>query len=621
MSLSQALTTALSGLRANQVGLSLVSANVANAETPGYIRKTVNQVTTTSGDIGASVRIAGVNRELDQYVQRQLRTETSGSGYAGLRATFLDRLQAIYGTPGAQGTLESALGSFTSALQALSTSSDSSAARSNVIYSAQALAQQLNTTTEGIQSLRNDAEMSISDAVNVANNAMRQIAIINNQLRSSTKSDAPMAALLDQRDSYIDQLSQLMDVRVVNNEANQVTVFTSSGVELVGAEASRLDFDAHGTLTPNTVWSSNPADRNVGALTLTFAHGGTLDLIGTKALRSGQMAALLELRDTTLVQAQAQVDQLAAAMASALSDKTTDGVAASSGAQTGFDLDLSGLQAGNVVHLTYTDNAGPTTHTVSIVRVDDPSVLPLPNSATNDPNDQVIGVDFSGGMASVVSQLNAALGAANIQFSNPAGSTLRVLDDGAGGLSDVTAASTTTTATSLTSGDAELPLFTDGGNLYTGAFTATGAQQTGFAGRITVNAALVGDPSKLVNYGASTASGDTTRPDFLYQQLTTGSFLFSSQTGVGTASSPFKGTLAAFTQQFISAQGEAASSADQLKQGQDVVMNTLKEKFNATSGVNIDEEMAHLLALQNAYAANARVMSVIKDMFQALLQT
>jgi flagellar hook-associated protein 1 FlgK len=222
----------------------------------------------------------------------------------------------------------------------------------------------------------------------------------------------------------------------------------------------------------------------------------------------------------------------------------------------------------------------------------------------------------------VVSQLNTALGAANIQFSNPAGSTLRVLDDGAGGLSDINAASVTTTVTSLTGGVPELPLFTDGGLPFSGAFTASGAQQTGFAGRIRVNTALVGDPSRLVVYSTSplTPSGDTTRPDFLYDKLMNGAFHFSPQTGIGTTSAPFKGTLAAFTQQFVSAQGEASSAANLLQQGQDVVVNTLKEKFNATSGVNIDEEMAHLLSLQNAYAANARVMSVVKDMFQALLQ-
>ncbi len=67
-------------------------------------------------------------------------------------------------------------------------------------------------------------------------------------------------------------------------------------------------------------------------------------------------------------------------------------------------------------------------------------------------------------------------------------------------------------------------------------------------------------------------------------------------------------------------QGNAAASAQQLSDGQDVVLNTLQKKMNSTSGVDIDEEMASLLSLQNAYAANARVMSTINSMFQSLMQ-
>jgi len=491
-----------------------------------------------------------------------------------------------------------------------------------VINTAQALAQQLNATTRGIQTLRNDAEMGISTAIATANNALTQIADINNQLQRVGRTDASTAALLDQRDKCVDQLAELMDIRVVTNDANQITVFTNSGVQLVGAEASRLSFNAQGTVTANTQWNSDPTLSNLGSITLTFPHGGSLDLIATNSLRSGKLAAYVELRDKTLVQAQAQIDQLAAVMASALSDKSVDGVAATSGAQTGFDVDLAALKAGNIVHLTYTDTVSGTTHKVSIVRVDDPSVLPLSNTATADPGDEVVGIDFSGGMASVVSQLNTAFASANIQFSNPAGSTLRVLDDGAAGLSDIDALSATVTESSLTGGGAELPLFTDGGNLFTGAITASGTQQTGLAGRITVNTALIGDPSRLVVYSTSplTSSGDTTRPDFLYDRLMNGSYYYSPQSGIGTTAAPYRGTLRDFTQQFISAQGEIASAADQLKQGQDVVLNTLQQKFDSSAGINIDEEMAHLLALQNAYAANARIMSVVKEMFNALLQ-
>lgn len=621
MSLSQALTTALSGLRTTQAGLSLVSSNVANAETTGYVRKTLNQVQTNAGQYASGVRIEGVNRELDVYMQKQLWTETSGLGFAGLRAQYLSRLQSVYGVPGSQATLESVYAQLTSTVQALTTSPDSPSARINVVNAAQSMAAQLNQTTRAIQQLRSDCEQGLAGAVNAVNTALTQIAKINNQLQSGGN-DATKAAMLDQRDQYVTQLAQLMDIRTSINEAGQMLVFSAGGAQLAGSEAATLSFNPQGTLTPTTLWNANPALSSVGTISLNYPRGGSLDLVAMGSFRSGQIAAYLNLRDDLLVEAQAQIDQLAAVMASALSNTTTDGAAATSGAQTGFDVDLAGLQSGNTVQLTYTDNNGPVQHTITIVRVDDASLLPLENDLTINPNDRVIGVDFSGGMAAVVNQLNAALGSANIQFSNPAGQTLRVLDDGAVDLSDIDAFSVTKTATALTNDGVAVPLFTDGGFPYSGTIDATGLQVTGFAGRITVNPGLLGDPSRLVIFNTSpqTPAGDTTRPDFIYQQLTTASFFFSSETGIGTASQPYRGTLLGFTQQMLSMQGEQASAADQLAQGQEVVVNTLEERFHATSGVNIDEEMAHLLALQNAYAANARVMSTVREMFDALLR-
>ena len=70
MGLSQALATAISGLRVTQSGMSLIAANVANAQTPGYVRKTLTQVTTAAGGAGVSVRAEAVTRELDQYIQQ-----------------------------------------------------------------------------------------------------------------------------------------------------------------------------------------------------------------------------------------------------------------------------------------------------------------------------------------------------------------------------------------------------------------------------------------------------------------------------------------------------------------------------------------------------------------------
>ncbi len=620
MSLSQALATAVTGLRTTQAGLSLVASNVANAETPGYVRKTAAQVTTAGGDFAAGVRISAINRALDQYVQRQLRVESSGASYADLRAQFYDRMQTIYGEPGAPSTLETVYNNFTSALQALATSPDSASSRSAVLSSAQVLTQQLNSMTGQIQGLRTDAELGLADAVKSANDAMARIAELNQQLGTSTANDATTADLLDQRDRSIDQLSQLMDINVVQNDHNQISVFTNSGIQLVGIAASTLSFDAQGSMTAAAQWSADPSKRAVGTIMLRGPNGGDVDLVANHAIRSGKIAAYLEMRDQTLVQAQAQLDEIAGGLARALSDHTVEGTTVT-GPPAGFDIDLAGIQNGNSIRVAYTDNITGAQHTVTLVRVDDPTALPLKNTATADPNDQVIGLDFSGGAASVAAQLSSALASTGLQFSSPGGSTLRVVDDGAFNKIDVNSLAATETVTSLTGGTPELPFFLDASSPYTGAITGVGPQSVGLAGRIAVNASLLADSSRLVVYQTSplTPAGDATRPDFILNQLSNAALTFSPQSGIGTTVAPFSGTLSSFMRQMVSQQGDAAQAAANLKEGQDVVFNALQERFNSSAGVNVDEEMANLLNLQNSYAANARVLSAVKDMIQTLL--
>src|SRR3984893_3530443 len=106
MGLSSALATAMSGLRANQASLSIVSSNIANAQTPGYVAQNPNQIEAASGGYGSTVGPTGCDRPLDLFLQSKLRTEASGGAYADQTANIRGQLQSVYGTPGGNGTLE-----------------------------------------------------------------------------------------------------------------------------------------------------------------------------------------------------------------------------------------------------------------------------------------------------------------------------------------------------------------------------------------------------------------------------------------------------------------------------------------------------------------------------------
>jgi flagellar hook-associated protein 1 FlgK len=615
MGLSQALSSALAGVNTTQQGLSVIAGNVANANTPGYVDESVNQVeTAAAGQGGTSVDVTGINRNLNTLLQSQLWTETSGGSYADTTSQFYQQLQDVYGTPGTSTSFDGIYDSFTSSLQALAASPSSTSDQTAVVSAAQAVAQNLNSMTSSIQQLRSQAEEGIADDVQTANSMLQQIAQINQQLMGTTVSDSSTAALEDQRDQDVSQLTQLMNVNVVQNSNNQISLFTGTGQQMVsGSQASQLSFNNAGSLSATALWSANPSQDGAGTITLTSPSGATTDLVATNAIQSGEIGAYLQMRDTILPQAQNQLDEMANQMSQALSNQTTAGTAVTSGSQSGYSVDIGGLSAGNSVQLTYT-NAQNVQQTVTIVALGAGGTLPSPTSGNNN---QTVGVDLSAGMSSVVAQLNAALGS-NLQFSNPSGTVLQVLN--ASGGNTVTSLSATSTATSLTSGNAQLPLFTDGGTPITGAITASGSQTTGLAGRIEVNPALVSSPGSLVAYASNTASGDATRPDFILNQMTQATLTFSPATGLGSAASPYSGTLTQYMSQVVSQQSQAATAATNLQQGQDTVVSALQQRFNDQSGVNIDTEMSNLIALQNAYGANARVMSTVEQMMQTLLQ-
>lgn len=617
MSLSQALSVALAGVNVTQQGLSVIAGNVANANTTGYVDETLSPVEVANGsDGGTSVDTSGINRNLNTLLQGQLWTETSGGSYADTASQLYQQLQQIYGTPGSSSSFDAIYNNFTSALQSLSTSPSSYSSQSGVISAAQALTQNLNTMTTNIQQLRTQAEAGISSDVQTVNTALAQLAQINQQLEGAAP-DAATATLEDQQDQDVTQITQMMNVRVVQGANNQISLFTSTGQQLVsGAQASQLDFNNVGTLSATALWNANPSQDGAGTITLVAPGGSQTDLIASNAIQSGQIGAYLQMRDTILPQAQAQLDEMANQMSQALSNQTTAGTAVTAGSQAGYSVDTAALSAGNAMQLTYTDSSNAQ-HTITIVALGPGGSLPLQTSPSN-PNNQVIGVDFSGGMSSVIAQLNAAFGS-NLQFSNPSGTLLQAVN-ASSTTNVVNALSATSTVTSLTSGSAQLPLFLDGSTPITGALTAGGSQTTGLAGTITVNPAIVANPASLVAYSATTAAGDPTRPNYILSQLTTASLTYSPTTGIGSAQQPYSGTLENYMSAVVTQQSQAANAATNLQQGQDTVVSALQQSFNQQSGVNIDTEMSNLIALQNAYGANARVMTTIQEMMSTLLQ-
>lgn len=624
MGLTNVMNVANTGLRTTQTGLDVVARNIANADTPGYTKKTLHTENLVLGNQGAGVRDVDVTRHVDSFLQKELRRSAAGTEAARTTDAYLSRLDALLGGPGDPLALDTVLGDFNTALQDLAAAPETYAAREGAVQSAQTLASQLRTLSDGVQGLRQMAEDEIAAGVEEINDVLGELHQLNITIAANQGPNGPSADLVDQRDIFLDRLSGLIGIDVREQPNGTVSVFTASGNTLLQNEPVTLSFDAQGRLGPDSLYDPDPSQRGVGTITLTSSAGYSLDFIEHEVVKTGKLGALVTLRDQTLVETQAQLDELAHGLALSLSSETRASDAATGGAgEVGLEIRADDLLGGDTLSLAFKD--GATSRKVSFIRVDDPAALPLPQSATADPGDIVFGIDFSGGLANAATQMQTALTGLGhaVTVSLEGGDTVRFLDDGPAGTVDIQSLSGRITPDSAQGAGLGLGLFVDGGggNLaYSASFDADGAQKTGFSARITVNAEVLANNELLVRHEATTAIGAPERPQALIDRLTQTQFAFDPQTGISNGPAPFTGSALAYGQRLMSYQGGQAERASVARQTQDSVHYAIEDKFNREIAVDVDQEMADLIALQNAFAANARVIQAVKEMFDVISQ-
>lgn len=612
MGLTTTLSNALSGLSVTQSSLDVLSRNVSNSGTPGYHVQSVNVV--DQPGITSNYAVSStVQRAFDQSLQNNYTTETSDSADSSVTASYLNQLQSLLGMPSDASSLTSVFDNFQSSLSALTASPDDYSTRATTVSAAQTLASTLNKLTGQVQSLRQQANGQIQSDVTTVNQALSALVKVNGQLQNLSTDGTSRASLEDQRDRLVSQVAGVIDVNVTYRSDGSVALMTRSGVGLLDQKASVLQFNPVTNLTANQQFSADPSQNGVGSLTLTTPAGLTIDLVQQNVLQSGELAGLVNLRDNTLVQAQNQLDSIAGGLAQAFSTNQTQGTAAQSGAATGLSVDLSSVQPGNDLMLSY--GVGGVTKTVRVVDVTDSSKLPM--DYTDAGGTRTIGVDFSGGAASVASQLQAALGANNLQISG-SGSTLTVLNDGTANTS-VSGLTTRTTSTALQNAGLGMNLFVDSGNsAYTGSLDGNG-QQLGFAGRISVNSDVLADNTKLVESTSTSPIGDVSRVNYLYNQLD--AMTFSDRPGATAGlGGALSGTVSQLISQSTDFQGSIAEAAQNDSTNHSNAMDSLTSRMTSEYGVNVNDEMAQLVQLQSAYSANAHVVSVAQDMLNTLMQ-
>ena len=229
------LQTALSGLEAAQAAITTTGENIANANTAGYTRQTVQTAATSPLNIasqnggiqvGTGVSITDISRIRNQFLDVQYRAQNSQTSNANSNASELGQVQTALNDSTDTG-LQYVMSQFWSSWSALASSPSNPAAQSAVVNAGQTLASTFNAVSQQMQTVQSQASQQYATLTGangqVAQDA-QQIATLNQQIAQATQAGVSPNTLMDQRDAALDDLSSLAQISVSTGSNGAVTV-------------------------------------------------------------------------------------------------------------------------------------------------------------------------------------------------------------------------------------------------------------------------------------------------------------------------------------------------------------------------------------------------------------
>ena len=582
MSLDIARSIAVSSLMASQVQISVASSNVSNADTTGYTVKTAAQVSTTSGGVGTGVAITGITSNVDKLLFRSLITAASELGAADVSNNYLDRLQALYGsTTGADDTgtsIANTLASLEAAVSSLAATTSSASLQSSVVSALDDLASQLRETSNGIQDLRSTADAAISSDVDQVNDSLKTIAGLNAQIKQAAAAGQPTGDLEDQRNVALQNVATIMNVSYFISSTGDMQVYTASGQTLVDSSAHLLSFTAASSVTATSAYDPNSSSGLSG-----ISVNG-VDI--TSQITSGEIGALINLRDTVLPAAQSQLDQLANELADSLNGASNQGTSLpppSTLTGTTTVSSSTALNATGTVRVAVADQSG------SLVSHGD---LDLSNYSTV--GDLVSAIN---GVSGLSASINASGKVVITSSSSSNGISISEMTSSVGangtGLSDYLGLNDLVTGTGASNFAVRSDILANSGLLPVSTLDSSATLTTG---------------------GKVLTAGSTSVVDAIYATLTD-SRTFSASGGLGSST----GSFADYAAEIISNVASKATSAATTYTSKTTIQSTFASAMSSQSGVNLDEETAKISTLQNQYSAASQLIQAINEMFSSLL--
>ncbi len=253
MSLSAALDAAVSSLGSINQAVNVTSQNVANATNEDYNTQEAIFTDITNG----GVRIGEVTRRVNDGLRNELLSEINTAAATNARNEAYELIETLTGTLNGLTPLTDLVDDFRNAWRAFEAAPESDAARTDVVLLGQSLTTEIERLSRGLDTIENQIRTNLAGTIDDLNANLAEINRLNSAIIRERASFRPTADLESLRDAQILDVAEIFDVTVLNNSDGSISLFTTTGLDLVDVTSSNFTFNEGSFTLTKTGSSSN----------------------------------------------------------------------------------------------------------------------------------------------------------------------------------------------------------------------------------------------------------------------------------------------------------------------------------------------------------------------------
>lgn len=591
MSLTNALRIGTAGLQNSQVGLSTISHNVVNANTPGFTRQVAQNESVSYNGFGAGVQLATIQRVTDDFLVARSLNASSDLDFASTTRSYLDTIEGSFSNASAEGNLEDLVNGFFAATSQLSASPADGALRRNAMQSAVLLGDTLRGMNEDLEAVQQRVDDQITSELTSINTMLKRIYDLNVEIATQSVGGAGGGNtndLDDARDLQVSELSKRFGLQVSTAQNGSLRVLTENGRKLVDegtyVQLKRVSGSGvFGDIVVQNVKVDGSLDSNTTPLY-------------TNSLSTGRIKALVEVRDTVIPDLLAELDTFTATFMAEANAIHSRGSAVPPQATltsgntgdvttTASDLftELSASLAGTTFHASVVDSQGDVIATTvgngGAITIPGVGPFSLTDLATLINGNADVGANITAtatvdGSGNPIIRLQTGTAGQYIVLANASGDALGLL-----GMNNL--------------------------------FTGSGSDDIAVRSDIVANPDLLAVGRMRADGGLSSLSNGNA---IALSQMADSVLSFAASGGLGAQSVNSAG----YVGSIISNLAVTMDDANSRESFADALHNQLGELKSSLSGVNVNEELASMLVYQNSFQASARIVTVVNELFDSL---